>query len=118
MEKELSAEVMNIFYSSKWEGNIREIKHVIERLVLVSESDIIDKEDLPEYITIDESIYEKDPFVLINDNIKLEEATELLERELIIKAYNKYKSTYKVAEKLGISQSTAYRKIKKHTSNS
>jgi transcriptional regulator with PAS, ATPase and Fis domain len=43
---------------------------------------------------------------------------EKLERELIESAYFKYKSSYKVAEALGISQPTAHRKIKKYLSNS
>ena len=39
-------------------------------------------------------------------------AIELLEGELIRKAYSKYKNLYKVAEVLGISQPTAFRKIR------
>ena len=37
------------------------------------------------------------------------------EREVILKAYRKYGSSYKVAKALGMSQSTAYRKIRKYT---
>jgi transcriptional regulator with PAS, ATPase and Fis domain len=33
---------------------------------------------------------------------------------MVIKAYEKYGSSYKVAEELGISQTAAYRKIKKY----
>ena len=42
-------------------------------------------------------------------------ALNALEKEMILTAYEKYGSSYKVAKALGISQSTAYRKIKKYT---
>ena len=37
-----------------------------------------------------------------------------VERTMILQAYEKYGSSYKVAQALGISQSTAYRKIRKY----
>lgn len=37
-----------------------------------------------------------------------------MEKKMIIDAYDRYGSSYRVAEALGISQSTAYRKIKKY----
>jgi len=45
---------------------------------------------------------------------KLNMAIEQLEEELVNRAYSKYKNSYKVAEVLGISQPTAFRKIKKY----
>ena len=47
---------------------------------------------------------------------KKSEASKLneVERKMIIEAYNRHKSSYKVAEELGISQSSAYRKIQKY----
>ena len=44
---------------------------------------------------------------------KLSDMIEKAEKEAVVEAYRKYKSSYKVAEILGISQSTAYRRIKK-----
>ena len=48
----------------------------------------------------------------------LNKTVEEVEKDIIIKAYERYKSSYKVAEVLGISQSTAYRRIKKYIKES
>ena len=44
----------------------------------------------------------------------LEALLERFEAQIFQALYQKYKSSYKVAERLGISQSTATRKIKKY----
>ncbi len=75
---------------------------MIERLVITSETDEITTYDLP----IQSS--------LINSKKTLKEILEEFEKKIIIETYNKYQSTYKVADELGISQSTATRKVKKY----
>lgn len=44
--------------------------------------------------------------------ISLKEAKRQVEKELILKAYGEYKSTYKVAEVLQVDQSTISKKLK------
>jgi len=44
-------------------------------------------------------------------------AVETVERELFTKAYKQLGSSYKVAEALGISQSTCSRKLRKYVKN-
>lgn len=56
-------------------------------------------------------------FNFIEEIVPLEKAKKELEEKLITMAYEKYKSSYKVAEILNISQATAYRKIKQYILN-
>ncbi|MBI5308571.1 MAG: sigma-54-dependent Fis family transcriptional regulator, partial [Planctomycetes bacterium] len=50
-KKQLSREVMDIFLAHRWPGNIRELKNLIERLVVFSgKSEIIEKHLIPEEI--------------------------------------------------------------------
>ncbi|MEH7369963.1 TyrR/PhhR family helix-turn-helix DNA-binding protein [Priestia megaterium] len=44
--------------------------------------------------------------------MSLKEAKRQVEKELILKAYGEYKSTYKVAEVLQVDQSTISKKLK------
>ncbi len=45
-----SDEVMNAFLSYSWDGNVRELKHVIESMVSVTKSDTLEIRDLPAYV--------------------------------------------------------------------
>ncbi len=45
--KGVSAEAMNLLMDFEWPGNVRELEHIIERLVIMSEGDIIESEQLP-----------------------------------------------------------------------
>ncbi len=48
--KGVSPEAMDLLVDFDWPGNIRELENVIERVVIMSESDIIDAKELPIYI--------------------------------------------------------------------
>jgi len=105
-------EILKKFHKYRWHGNIRELKNVVERLVLVSEGDFISEEDLSEDL-MDKFLKEEDDLIFEKYET-LNEAVEDIERKMITSAYKEHKNSYEVAKKLGISQPTAYRKIKKY----
>jgi transcriptional regulator with PAS, ATPase and Fis domain len=89
-----------------WRGNIRELENAIERMVLMSEDGVlsptlIDGEDGG---SVDENGYFSN----------LKEFMENQEKRILRAAYQKGGSSYKVAEALGISQTSAHRKLRKH----
>lgn len=103
----VSNDAIHVMTRYKWPGNIRQLSNVIENLVVITESPIIDINDLPEYLSKSDA----------PDRPRgLDSSLEQYERELVLNAYNEYKNTYKVAEILGISQSKASRKIRKYLS--
>ena len=99
----LAPSTLQMFVGYPWEGNNREIENVIERIVITAD-DIVTIEDLP--ISMQESTVEQ-------SGQSLYKMLEEVERNIILKAYKTYGSSYKVAEFLKISQSAATRKIKK-----
>ena len=112
----LSLEVENALCQYDWPGNVREIENLIERLVVMADDKEVQVKDLPQKISrfgIDRSHY----FVHLYDICTLKQAQEEVEEQLIKRAYEKYKSSYKVGEVLGINQSTAFRKIEKYIKN-
>ncbi|QWG72947.1 PAS domain-containing protein [Bacillus mycoides] len=99
----LAPSTLQMFVGYPWEGNNREIENVIERIVITAD-DFVMVEDLPlsmQEITVEQS------------GQSLYRMLEEVERNIILKAYKTYGSSYKVAEFLQISQSAATRKIKK-----
>ncbi|MBT2665080.1 sigma 54-interacting transcriptional regulator [Bacillus sp. ISL-4] len=99
-----------------WPGNIRELENLIERLILTIEESIIFPEHLPQSITGEQP--EDSTFLAIEqdceENFDLKKTLEKVERQLIAKAWKKCKTTYEMAEHLGISQPTVIYKLKKY----
>ncbi|MGR3776612.1 sigma-54 interaction domain-containing protein [Bacillus paramycoides] len=99
----LAPSTLQMFVGYSWEGNNREIENVIERIVITAD-DFVTVEDLP--LSMQEATVEQ-------SGQSLYRMLEEVERNIILKAYKTYGSSYKVAEFLQISQSAATRKIKK-----
>lgn len=107
----LQKETIEILQSYRWPGNIRELSNVIENLVVMVGNKEIVPSDLPPSMYTNENHWRKPN---ISNIISLKNELEKLEKDIIIEAYKELKSTYKVANVLGISQSQASRKIKKY----
>jgi DNA-binding NtrC family response regulator len=45
---QLSDKVLQIFKNYRWQGNVRELENLIQRLMVLADSDFIDVADLPE----------------------------------------------------------------------
>lgn len=102
-----------------WPGNVRELENLMERLVVIAEGDTIDLGDLPSNVAAQaaQTAAPEDGLEKILNEVgvvPLKEAMEAVERRLILKARDLYKNTYKMAEALGINQSTAVRKLNKY----
>lgn len=91
---------------------IRELENLIERLVATNRDGYIREEDLPDNIRYDNLACGLSEFQ--EGRNTLSDILEEMERRIISDAYQKYKNSYKVAEVLGISQSSANRKIMKY----
>jgi PAS domain S-box-containing protein len=103
----------DILCNYTWPGNIRELEHLIEFLVLRTQGKVINPEDLP--TTIINSL--KSNSILMeekSDNTTLKKLLEKKEGVIIQEYYSIYNSSYKLAKVLSISQSTASRLISKY----
>lgn len=104
-------EVQGIFTRYEWPGNLREMRNIIRRAVLLSKSDMIHREVLPEEIYRNNSVknFSDDVQPVVND---LKEVKNLSEKEAILQALEKtrYNKT-KTAKLLGIDRKTLYNKL-------
>lgn len=114
----LSAAACNHLCSLPWRGNVRQIKNVIERIVILSEDGHLLREDLLPILGLDleNDAKERVPAVRVGHLLTLAEAQAELERQLIGMALEGCGSVPKAAEALGVPPSTLYRKLKKEPS--
>jgi transcriptional regulator with PAS, ATPase and Fis domain len=89
-----------------WPGNVRDLEHTIERLVVIGDGDIITKEEV-ELAINGERVFSSTKLE------SLQHAVDVTEKRVIENAVKKYQSSRKVAEALGVSQPTVLRKAKK-----
>jgi len=112
--KKLTYDVIKELEEYPWVGNIRQLKNMIENMVIVSNNEYLQINDLPWHKTSDHTgknlPYPRDD----SEIIPLEMAIEQTEKKLLQKAKDKYRSTRKIANALEIDQSTVARKMKKY----
>lgn len=103
-----SDEVMDIFYRYDWPGNLRELKNVIKRMVLLSPGKIAGKEQLP-----DEMLAALTPAANTGPDLKAFQETN--EKELITQALMQAKNNKsKAARLLNIDRKTLYYKMERY----
>lgn len=106
----LSNIVMRTMTRLDWPGNAREIKNVVERLVILGDDGIIDDEQLQYALDMDgEGPVEK---ISVHGIMPLAEAHNLLDKILIEEAYAQHGTIVDAAKALGTYPSTIHRKIK------
>ncbi len=107
--KQISPGLINQLVKYSWPGNVRELENLIERLVVTTTTPIIEIDDISNWLVPDEEIIDSD-----FDLPDLNSALEKTERRILEVAFNRYDTTYEIADALGISQSTVVRKAKKY----
>ncbi len=114
----LSKDAIDTFKNYPWKGNIRELIHLIERLVVTLNSYEIKNYHLPNHLFENYMVKENNKERCNAENYAFEEgesydeALEEFKKKIIVEAYKKYKSTRKVAKELKITQSKAARLIR------
>ncbi len=111
---DLTPSALDVLCQYSWPGNIRELKHIVERLVVTVDDITIDSNHLPvslfSLLSENKDKEEKPDFSLG----KFDERMAAYEANLIKHAYEQYQTTTAIAAHTGISQSKASRLIRKH----
>lgn len=116
--KQMSPEAMKYLMNYNWPGNIRELENIIERCVVITESDVIDADSLPQEILS----YGRQTVSASGTNVASGSSEPLLnsaiddrEKEVIIKSLRDHDGNKtKTALALGISRRSLHRKIQKY----
>lgn len=106
LNKTLSPEALQFFMDYDWPGNVRELRNLMERLVVTTRHDLISIND-----------WDRGPIFPHHDQseiVPLQQALDNTERRILEAAFQRYSTTYEIAEALGISQASVVRKAGKY----
>jgi PAS domain S-box-containing protein len=113
LQRNISAETMEKIQSYPFSGNVRELKNILKKAVVISDSPDLDG-------IIERSLRaftNSSCNTIASEQLKKESLVKQLavfEKEILLGAMSDCKSTKEVAMTLGMSQPTAFRKMKKH----
>ncbi len=108
----ITPEAHRLFYQYPWPGNVRELRNAIESMIVLSKDDVLDVDDVPDFITSRRSAAPDPGGAGDGDSsgVHLETAEkELIRQALALSQGNREKA----AQLLGIGERTLYRKIKR-----
>lgn len=108
--KQLTQDAYDVLESYSWPGNVRQLQNIIERIVVMTDGDLISSNQITPFLQKKlkhaKSVTEKEHEAIV----PLKEAVSAVEKKLIIAAMDRYKTTVRAAKVLGVSQTTISRK--------
>lgn len=108
----IGAEVLDIFMSHTWPGNIRELRNVLERAAIMCEKDLITRACLPGEFGKAQA---KGPSDLATIKFPIGATVDAMERELILQTLSATgNNKTRAADLLGISLKTLHNKLKEY----
>jgi transcriptional regulator with GAF, ATPase, and Fis domain len=113
---ELTQGALKALENYEWPGNVREMENVIERTIALTDSDIIDRQDLPPQIGGVSQANDQLPALVIPDEgLDLTETIAQIELALIRQAMEKsHHVKARAADLLNINRTTLVEKIKRY----
>lgn len=106
-ERRFSAEIMAVLRAYSWPGNVREIRNVIENLLLTSSEEVVSLDELPP-----ELLDENTTVAVVPPVLQQSASLEDTERLAIVRAvHSAHGNLAQAARALGVSRSTLYRKL-------
>ena len=111
--KRLSRAACDTLLGYPFPGNVRELMNLCERLVVMTETEVISLQDLPADVAKGDTGSAAVP-AQWPESMTLPQVVESTERALLAHAVNSYGSQADMAEALGVSQPTVARKLKRY----
>ena len=110
MEKTIDRKALRKLLDYSWPGNVRELENMVEYLMVTTEQNQIQVEDLPQSMVDDDQKGE----ISLKNITSLKDAVGALETSLLNEAMKVSKSTDEMAKALKVDRSTITRKLQKY----
>jgi PAS domain S-box-containing protein/TyrR family helix-turn-helix protein len=118
VQRRISSEAMVKFQAYQFPGNVRELQNIVKNAVVLSEDDLLD-EILVDNIAFGHMGNAGDDRrgSGIRYPMRLQEKIADMEKKILSDAVARFKSTRKIAQQIGTSQSSVMRKLNKYNLN-
>jgi len=111
--KEFSRDALEILQRYEWPGNIRELKNLVERLMIMTPGEGVEVRDIPPPFTGSRDIKESYESALMHDSLK--QAKGVFEKAFIENKLHEFNGNIsQTAEAMGIERSNLHKKIKSY----
>lgn len=107
-KKRLTAKAMEILTLAPWPGNVRQLRNIVEMLVITGTSEIVHENELP----LDLRAISQSSSMLPNSLAEAVDECEKVTIQAVLKAHNLHRE--KTAKALGISVRTLHYKMNRH----
>ena len=120
---ELTGSAMEYLSQKEWKGNVRELENILQRIIIITDKDVISEEDIRVVDNQDSAIVSRDNVAIMKEHISrivkntctVSTEMEGIEREFITEALRLSGGNMrKAASHLGIPKSTLFNKINKY----
>jgi len=107
-------EAMAALKAFSWPGNVRQLRHIVERMVVLARSSVLTLEDIPPRVRVPETSSPPGAPILPEDGVHLKDAVEQFENALILQALERTGwNKNQAAAILHMNRTTLVEKIKK-----
>jgi transcriptional regulator with PAS, ATPase and Fis domain len=107
-------EALDALLAYSWPGNVRELENLVERLIILANSDQIEIDDIPGSVKGKSGRFESIEVKIPKDGIVFDQAVEEYEKKLILQALSETNWVKtKAAKLLNINRTTLIEKMKK-----
>jgi len=114
---QVAPEALQMMLNHPWRGNVRELRNLVERIVVLKDGEILVPEDLPPKMRVLEGEEGRRPAAALNDpGISFQTAVSEFEKNLILNALEKTSWVKnRAADLLKIKRTTLVEKIKRYS---
>lgn len=115
----LTSEALEALRNYSWPGNVRELENLIERMVVLTDEEVIDGEQIKVVLKGEQFLANElsGKGIKVNRLMPWKEALGALEDQLFSLAIKEHKTTRAAADFLGVHQSTVVRKLQRYQEN-
>jgi two-component system nitrogen regulation response regulator NtrX len=111
--KKITPAAMELLQRYRWKGNIRELRNAVERMIIMTPSDVVDVADIPESIRVDAPVRTGDAEAVRPGTLR--EHKEVSERAFLVQKLRETGwNISKTAELIDTPRSNLYKKLEQY----